>query len=450
VEIVALVARIVLALVLIVAAAAKASRVRDAALAAEGFGAPRRIAPAVVVATAGIEVLLAGWLVSGLATRPAALATLALLLLFTAVVARALRAGKRPACNCFGALSQGPVGGHTLLRNAVLAVLAVAVVVADGPVTWRPSLLAVVAGTALVVALTSAAACLLVLRQNGRLLRRIDQLEAGAGEIRPTVVAGGLSVGATAPRFDAVDLDGRAASLERLLEAGRPLLLVFGDARCAPCDALLPDIAAWQRDLAGQLTVAMLIAGERDLVRAKVSEHGLEHVVLQSDDAIAASYRYAGTPGAVLIAADGTISRRLVSGAPAIRALIAAVATIDEEPKQAPQLPGVAAQVGTRLVLFFDPACPYCAAILPELQRWRPRPGGRDLVVVSRRPVEGLAATTVVDADGAIMQSFGVSGTPIAVEVSPDGTASRLHAVGGPAVVASLDAVSVDEEAMAR
>ena len=72
-----------------------------------------------------VELAVGAGLVTGLARRPLAWVAVALLVAFTVVVARALVAGRRPVCACFGAWSQRPIGRATLVRNGVLLVLAV-------------------------------------------------------------------------------------------------------------------------------------------------------------------------------------------------------------------------------------------------------------------------------------------------------------------------------------
>jgi hypothetical protein len=47
-----------------------------------------------------------------------------LLLLFVVGMGITLLRGPRPACHCFGRLHSAPVGGPTLVRNAVLAIVA--------------------------------------------------------------------------------------------------------------------------------------------------------------------------------------------------------------------------------------------------------------------------------------------------------------------------------------
>ncbi|MET9803635.1 MauE/DoxX family redox-associated membrane protein [Streptomyces sp. NPDC006368] len=67
------------------------------------------------------------------------LTAIGLLASFTYAIARALRAGTRVACRCFGT-SAGPVGPPQLVRNAVLLVVAVAAlpgVAESGHLSWQ-------------------------------------------------------------------------------------------------------------------------------------------------------------------------------------------------------------------------------------------------------------------------------------------------------------------------
>ena len=96
---------------------ARPSWVRDAG----ALGVPVWVARPVPV----VELAVGAGLVTGLARRPLAWVAVALLVAFTAIVARSLAAGRRPVCACFGAWSSRPIGPTTLVRNAVLLVLAV-------------------------------------------------------------------------------------------------------------------------------------------------------------------------------------------------------------------------------------------------------------------------------------------------------------------------------------
>lgn len=91
--------------------------------AARAMGAPRWTVPVIAPA----EIVLGAGLAAGVAEPWAAWLALALLVGFSAALARVLRrpVGERPACACFGRWSSRPVGAGSLLRNGALAALAV-------------------------------------------------------------------------------------------------------------------------------------------------------------------------------------------------------------------------------------------------------------------------------------------------------------------------------------
>src|SRR5262245_49854052 len=79
-----------------------------------------------------------------------------------------------------------------------------------------------------------------MLRQNGRLLLRIEALEEFLNELElgePTVPAG-LPVGSPAPEFELPDLAGETKTLAQF--RGQPLLLIFFNPACGFCRDLAP------------------------------------------------------------------------------------------------------------------------------------------------------------------------------------------------------------------
>ena len=99
-----------------------------------------------------------------------------------------------PECRCFGQLHSAPVGPKTLARNAALAAVAALVVwqgwqgnVGPSALSWVGRLsvaqLAALVGGLVVLGLLVGQWWFLVhvLRQNGRLLVRVEALEAGLG-----------------------------------------------------------------------------------------------------------------------------------------------------------------------------------------------------------------------------------------------------------------------------
>jgi len=93
--------------------------------AARAMGAPRWSVPFV----APLEIVLGAGLAAGVAEPWPAWLALALLGAFSAALTRVLRRPReeRPACACFGRWSSKPVGAGSLLRNGLLAGLAVVV-----------------------------------------------------------------------------------------------------------------------------------------------------------------------------------------------------------------------------------------------------------------------------------------------------------------------------------
>ena len=140
-----------------------------------------------------------------------------MLLLFIVGISYNLARGRPPECHCFGQLHSAPAGWPTLVRNALLAAIA-GLIVWQGPeqpsagiVHWLSTVTAsqvvsLAGGLLLLVLLIGEGWLLLnLLRQNGRLLRRIEALEAQLGRADAgsliTQPPMGLPVGAPAPAF---------------------------------------------------------------------------------------------------------------------------------------------------------------------------------------------------------------------------------------------------------
>ncbi len=70
------------------------------------------------------ELVLGAVLISNLVRRPASIAALGLLLVFSALLIARLREGRHPPCACFGAWSARPLGPGHVVRNGFLVVLA--------------------------------------------------------------------------------------------------------------------------------------------------------------------------------------------------------------------------------------------------------------------------------------------------------------------------------------
>lgn len=182
-----LVDRLLVAAVLAIAAVAKLVDGHAVTHTLTSFGVPRRVVPIAAGVLPFVELGLAAALLANATARWAALGAAALLAVFTSAVAYQLARGRRPDCGCFGRLSTGRIGLHTLVRNASLVVLA-GFAAAAGPGTdvralWAAGgadgIVAAAVAAALVFAALNAAFSWQLLKQNGRLWARIAALEEG-------------------------------------------------------------------------------------------------------------------------------------------------------------------------------------------------------------------------------------------------------------------------------
>lgn len=193
-----------------------------------------------------------------------------------------------------------------------------------------------------------------LLRQNGRLFQRIDELERELNDLhiatgtrpqvrpfgdrslaRSKINRDGLKPGTVAPDFTLPTIDGGELTLRNF--EGRRVLIVFSDPECAPCMALAPRLQELSRTAADKVQVLMVSRGDRDANRRKVDEHGLRFpVVLQKHWEVSRAYGKFVTPMAYLIDERGVITAPVAVGTDAILALL---------PDAAPQPAAAASEV---------------------------------------------------------------------------------------------------------
>jgi peroxiredoxin len=159
-----------------------------------------------------------------------------------------------------------------------------------------------------------------VLRQNGRLLARLNAVEerlAAAG-LAPSANGAhrttGLPVGSSAPAFAMDALDGQEVTLDGLRARGKPVVLMFTDPSCGSCMELHPDVGRWQQQYAEKIAIALV--GRRTVAEnaAEAAEHGVRNVMLQEDWGVADAYQVDATPGAVVVSPEGTIGSPVAQG----------------------------------------------------------------------------------------------------------------------------------------
>jgi uncharacterized membrane protein YphA (DoxX/SURF4 family)/peroxiredoxin len=311
---VGVVLRVALAAVFTTAGFAKLIDLTGSRRGVADFGIPRLLTGALGTLLPVVELGVAAALLLDEASLWGAVGALALLLAFAAAMSVNLARGRTPECRCFGQVHSAPASWPAVGRNLGLAALALAVVVGGrGPeLGWGVSVWLGIGIAALSQALVARAR---------RRAARPEPLEGSDG-LRP---------GTPAPPFSLPALNGSTVSLDSLREAGRPVLLVFSDHACGPCQALAPKLAGWQRHHADEVTIAVI---ERNRDGGERDEHGRDRVLLADGDRVAAAFRAVGTPAAVLVDAEGRIASGVASGIPAIEARLAAVAP-DSQPAAA-------------------------------------------------------------------------------------------------------------------
>ncbi|MDP9461458.1 MAG: hypothetical protein M3Q22_14830, partial [Actinomycetota bacterium] len=186
-----LLARLLLFGVFAVAGLAKLADLAGSEKAMRDFGVPGPLAKPAGVALPVVELVAAVLLLPRATAGWGALLALILLLAFVGGIAYNLARGRAPDCHCFGQIHSAPAGRSTLIRNGVLALVALPVAVRGiggepgaSAVGWLGDLSGLgwfaLIGGVVVVGLLAGMAWLLthLLGQNGRLLVRLDAVEA--------------------------------------------------------------------------------------------------------------------------------------------------------------------------------------------------------------------------------------------------------------------------------
>jgi peroxiredoxin len=358
-------------------------------------------------------------------------------------------------------------------------VSAMATVGALSPAHW----IVLAAGVVMLLALVFIAWLLVhLLGQNGRLLVRLDRIEAALEDADIEIESDdlkGLSVGSPAPKFSLSGVYGETMTLEALRTAAKPVLLIFTDPQCGSCETTLEDASRWERAVVDTLTVAVIADGPIDQVRKKMGKYKLKHLLVEQRSTVSDAYHVTETPSAVLVRPDGTIGSGRVAGVDSIRELVTAVREGREpEPervaktrvrrgsegigKDAPvvELKNLDSQV-VRLadfagqptaILFWSPNCGFCHRMLPDLKAWEENPPEHapKLLVVSTGTPEanremGLLSPVVLDEKFAIGRAFGAIGTPSARLVGPDGKIASELVVGPQSVMDFLRSSNVSQ-----
>jgi uncharacterized membrane protein YphA (DoxX/SURF4 family)/peroxiredoxin len=352
-----LAARLLLAAVFLLAGTTKLVDPVGLRKALRNFGLPPALARPAVILLPGLELAVAVALIPTSLAWYGAWGALVLLTVFLLAVGIAMARGRKPDCHCFGQLHSAPVGWPTLVRNVVLGACAGALVWGGrrhpGPDLWAwiASLKGVESKAAVVAACIAGSVFLRVLsrarpdresielpslptvadeedrEEPSALVPAPRRPSAPVPTERPTPSRAepmgiGLPIGTPAPEFELPGITGEKRSLQSLRERGRDLLLVFSSPFCAPCEALVPNLVRWAREMEGLPKIVLISRGAVRDNLAKLKGFEPSRVLLQRDSEVSEAYDCNTTPAAVLIGADGLIRSDLTVGGVAIKQLL--------------------------------------------------------------------------------------------------------------------------------
>jgi len=305
----------VLAAVFAVAGIAKLLDLPGSRKAVAEFGVPEPAAGAIGSVLPVAEIATAVGLVFVATATAASVVALALLIAFIGGISNAMRRGEAPDCNCFGQVHSSPAGWPTLARNAVLAALAVLVLVKgpgpaiDGWVSDRSAAEIAAIGLGLCV-LAFAAYAWRLRKANVTLQQDLQKARSNAGE--PEFVAEGLPLGEPAPDFALPDPTGIRRSFASVRQPRTGTVLFFTSPDCAPCNALVEDLARWQTTLGDRVTIAVVASGSEELNGRFFAGHEMVNVFLDTEGEVFEAFNVRSTPSAIALDSEG-----LVSSAPA-------------------------------------------------------------------------------------------------------------------------------------
>lgn len=329
-DVMLLVGRLVLALVFLISAVAKLLDLDASRQAMRNFGVPGPLARVAGPGLPVVELFIAVLLVPQRTAWVGATAALMLLLVFIGAISHQLARGRTPECHCFGALDSGPVGARTLVRNALLSFLALAVGMTGWQNVWATlteasaltlAVLIIGVSVLLLIALQVSLTLVVGRRLSARLRELTAEVSSGKaranrrrlGELVP------VAMGEPAPKVELPDLAGELIDLGAY--HGRETLLVFVRPGCWACHALLPDLKQW--DEASITNDFRLVVISRGTVEENQDLTGMRSPVLLSPNAsVAQAFGIGGTPAALFLDPDGVVASDVVLGIGPVSSLL--------------------------------------------------------------------------------------------------------------------------------
>jgi peroxiredoxin len=314
-----------------------------------------------------------------------------------------------------------------------------------------------------------------LLKQNGRLLLRLDDVEAILAEGAEQLPEA-LPVGTSFPDFRLPDLDGVEHGLDEF--RGRKILLIHWGAQCGYCDVIAADLARLQPELRRGGTELVLVSmGDPEDNRAMLAEHGLDcTALLQELGGMLAPFETLGTPVAYLLDEDGRVASGLALGADEVVGLAREAGQLrqrlpSERPLRESRIEREGLKRGTPapsftlptvdggslsledyrgrrvLLVFSDPGCGPCEELLPDLVALHGRLDEREsaLVMVGRGDLDenrekctryGIEFPVVLQHRWRLSRDYGIFATPVAFLISADGLLEADVAQGSNEILA--------------
>ncbi len=473
--------RIFLAGVFFLAGIGKLLDLKGAEKAVKDFGVPESLAKPFGILLPVFEVFLAVLLLFVQVSWFGAIGTSLLLTAFIGGMLWQMKLGNAPDCHCFGQIHSEPVGKKSLLRNMAFAIFALILVVSGQEhqgfsmsefSSGSFEIMQIIFGLIIIGFL-----CVLmfylknILEQQTQILRRLEVLEiiGNEGNVQERENIGnpkeGLPIGSPVTDFELPNLRGRNVSFEHLLMKQKPMLFFYVSPTCTPCEALLPEIKIWERELEDKINFVFISNGSIKENSAKFGADILGDVLLQKNKEIAEILDLKWTPTAVFVNTDGMIASHPAAGDKAIRELVGNIKSsefdeefvyiaqenqIGEKPKIGENVPEfnledlTGKQISAEdlhgkktLVTFWSMTCPHCVAMSDELSRWDKIKGKDEpnLIVFSDGDKENhkkldLHSPIILDKQYETAAKFGMLGTPSAVLVNEDGKIISETAIG--------------------
>jgi peroxiredoxin len=322
-----------------------------------------------------------------------------------------------------------------------------------------------------------------IIKQQGRLLLRLDGIEQHLGLRAPAggapAMPAGLAVGTPFAPFKLPDLTGKEVALEDF--RGKKTFLVNWSPGCGFCDLIAPDLAKLQADLRKRNVQLVLAAyGDGEANRKLAEEHGLEcPILVQKDSQSLEAFQNLGTPVAYLLDEQGQVAQPIAVGAEHVPALAREAANGQPKRKHLPgerplsesrveregikagtpapsfRLPDIYGRTVSLeeyrdrrvLLVFSDPHCGPCDQLAPHLVQLHQQHRANNLAVVmvgrgdpeeNRRKAKehGFEFPVVLQERWKLSKEYGIFATPVAFLIDEKGVIARNVSQGTDEILA--------------